>query len=80
MNLWRNSMKTTVQAAPLLGFKSDARVRQLIADELLKATKYGKTWLIEESEIERFNNEKKNKKKGKLEKQLGFEEVIKQAK
>jgi excisionase family DNA binding protein len=50
-------MMTTKDAARALGLKTTGAVRQLILEDKLKATKIGRDWMIEESEIERFKQE-----------------------
>ena len=49
---------TTVKAAEMLGV-SRKRVFQLITDGVIKATQYGRSWLIPLSEVERYKRERK---------------------
>jgi len=46
-----NKLITTMEAAARLGV-NQSRVRQFIKDGRLKATLYGKTYLIEDSDLE----------------------------
>jgi len=46
-------MLTTTEAATLMGIKP-VSVRALIARGLLRATKYGRDYLIEQAEIDRY--------------------------
>lgn len=49
-------MLTTTQAAERLGVTDVHYVRRLIKDGKLKATKYGRDWLIEEADIETYKS------------------------
>lgn len=45
-------MKTTKQAAKLLGYASDAVIRKMIERGKIKAVKFGHIWMISDKEIE----------------------------
>lgn len=47
-----DAMIPTAQAARELGLQSDSRVRQLIAEGKLVATKLGRDWLIKRSDLD----------------------------
>ena len=47
-------MQTTIEAAKLLCVNA-SRMRQLILAGRIRATKHGRDWLIDSSEIERYN-------------------------
>lgn len=47
-------MQNTIKAAQTLGINA-SRVRQLILAGRIRATKHGRDWLIDSSEIERYS-------------------------
>lgn len=48
-------MKTTKEAAKLLGYANDAVIRLMIKQKRLKAEKFGHVWVVPESEIKRLS-------------------------
>lgn len=51
-------MKTTREAAQILGYASDAVIRLMIKQKRIKAKKIGHIWIISDKEIERLRLEK----------------------
>jgi len=49
---------TTTECAKLLGI-SQARVRQLILNNQLRAKKMGRDWIIEKEDVEKFSTQRR---------------------
>lgn len=58
-------MLTTKQAAARLDITDVHYIRKLIKDGKLKATKYGRDWLIEERDLEQYQREHPKSKAGR---------------
>lgn len=52
------NLLTTYQAAKILGV-NDSRIRQLILNGLLPATKLGRDWIVQEKDLGKVANRRK---------------------